>query len=72
MFLVKHDWEKEPVFVGSANKHRVSQITVLKAVTYFVLLVPSEEYQTSTEPVFVNSASLTDLLAGVQWALYNS
>ncbi|KAF8178500.1 Nrap protein [Pholiota molesta] len=48
-FLAKHDFEQEPVFVRSPEGHRY----------------PAEEYQAHTEAVFVDSASLTNLLAGV-------
>ncbi|KAF9475207.1 Nrap protein [Pholiota conissans] len=48
-FLAKHDFEKEHVFVRSPEGHRY----------------PPEEYSSGTEALFVDSASLTNLLAGV-------
>ncbi|CAA7262477.1 unnamed protein product [Cyclocybe aegerita] len=48
-FLAKHDFEKESIFVKTADGHRYSP----------------EDYKADTRAVFVDSLSLVNLLAGV-------
>ena len=62
--------EKVPVFIKSADGHRVCFLFVFIYISHFLTpylrhQYPPEEYVGRSEAVFVDSASLTNLLSGV-------